>query len=713
MARGPGHRPLILVRWILLGLLLAAGAVVLGIYLDRGSTSQTPRSVADDPERGAEPPGPRSVADDPESPVDSRDVVLSAEGFEYEVIEEGVTLFHIRAERMISDREDRFVLEKVELKTEEAADSSYAVSSDRAIYDLDTRNARLEGSVVMTGPNGVELRGEVFELERSGRILESRASPVAYRIPGGYTGTAEEVRINLQRNNLRLRDRVVIDSPPGADPPVRLTAERMFYREDEGLLRVEGDVVFTRGQDRLSSRRLAVRFEGSAEGGEVVRFVQARWDVYGRLALASNGDRSGSLGFTAETMGVAFDGAGKQVEKVVFEGGDGPATMRLDDGTGLLQTLRSQSIITDFADGAVSRLESPVPAVLEERLAVPGAPPLRRLCGDTLSASVGPDGGLGDVELDGTVDYNDSRMSASGDRLRGDPARELLLTGAPARLVADDNDVAAPEIVYSRSGGTLIANGGVRATGLDRSGVELASGDDRATVLVTADQAIWSDQPPEVTFVGTVRAWQGESFLFADRLQALEGGERLVGQGSVKTVWKPRPGEEEQRKPVEVSAGRVVYERSEGRLNYTEQVRAHEAGRTMKCNDLEVFMDAERRIDSLLCRGAVVVEDPLNGRTVRGGEARYTPGDGLALITGAPVVMVQRDGTEIEGRRLRYELDTGQVSILSEPRTSEPEAGPQSPEAQDSEAQDPEAQAPAAPPAPSPEPVEPPEPDDG
>ena len=75
-----------------------------------------------------------------------------------------------------------------------------------------------------------------------------------------------------------------------------------------------------------------------------------------------------------------------------------------------------------------------MPAVLEEGLARPGAPPLRRLCGDALAASLGADGGLGELLLDGSVDYRDSRLSASGDRLEGDPEEELRLRNpAPRR----------------------------------------------------------------------------------------------------------------------------------------------------------------------------------------------------------------------------------------------------------------------------------------
>ncbi len=658
MDRAPGHRPLILLRWILLGLLLVAAAAVLRIYLGRDT----------------EPSTPRLVADDPQSPVDSTNVVLSAEGFEYEVIDEGVTLFFIRSDRMVSDRQDRFVLEGVELRMEEESGDLYTVSSDRAVYNLDSRNAVLEGSVVMTGPDGLELRGEAFDLRRGGRVLESTAEPVGFLLPDAYRGTSAKVRVNLERNILFLRGGVRIDSPPGAEPKVRLTASRMLYHEAESMLRAEGGVVFTRGDDRLSSERFSVSFDSSDGGVGGVRFIQGRWGVSGRITLDSRGDRAGVLEFDAETMGVAFDAAGERVQSVMLEGGDATATMRLEDGAGLRQTLRSRSIFTAFADGAVSRLETSMAAVLEESLARPEAPPLRRLCGDALTALVGPDGGLTELLLEGVVDYQNGRLSASGDRLQGDPDSELRLSGTPARLLSGDDDVEAPEIVYSRRGGSLLATGGVRAAGLDRSGVELASGDGRAPVLVTAERATWREEPPEVAFLGKVRAWQGESFLLADQLRVLEDGERLVGEGSVKTVWRRRPEDQERRPPIEVNAGEFVYLRQERRLTFSRSVRAHEAGRTVRCDDLEILMDAERRVESLFCEGNTVVEDPVNGRTVRGSEALYTPGDRLVLISGAPVVLEQRDGTEMEGRRLRYNLDTGVVRILSEPRTSGPEA---------------------------------------
>lgn len=658
MAKGPGHRPLILARWILLGLLLIGGAAVLRIYLAGDS----------------EPATPRSVANDPKSPVDSGDVVLAAEGFEYEVIDEGVTLFFIRSERMVSDRQNRFVLEGVELRMEEEAGRLYVISSDRAVYDLESRDAALEGSVVMQGPDGIELSGEAFNLQRGGRILESTAAPVAYRLPGAYTGTARGVRINLHLDSLLLRGGVIIDSPPGEDPPVRLTAGRMLYQGKERLLRTEGGVLFTRGPDRLASQRLSVTFAEGESGRGRVRFIQGRWKVQGLLRLGE-GD-GGVLQFDSDKMGVAFDSTGDQIDSVVLEGADEPATLRFDDGAGTLQTLRSQSIFTTLVKSSVSRLETAGPAILEESLARAGAPPLRRLCGNSLVARFEPQGGLRELVLDGSVDFHDARLAASGARLEGDPENVLRLTGRPARVLADRRDVEAREIVYSRRDGSILATGGVRASGLDRAGVELASGEEEAPVLVTADRAAWSDQPAEILFTGNVRAWQGESFLLAERLRILENGARLEGEGTVKTVWRPAPGDAEDRRPLEVNAKEFVYLRSERQLRYSRSVRAHEAGRTVRCNELDLRMDAKQRIESLLCQGNAIVEDPINGRTVRGDEALYTPADREMVISGAPVILKQRDGTEMEGRRLRYNLDTGQVRILSEPRVPAPATKP-------------------------------------
>ena len=659
MARGPGHRPLIILRWVLLGLLVLAAGTVLSIYLSRDT----------------EPAPPRAVADDPQNPVESEDVVLAAEGFEYEVIDEGVTLFFIRSDRMISDREDRFVLEGVELRSEdEESGDFYTISSDRAVYDLESKNATLEGSVVMTGPDGTELRGELFDLLNGGRVLESKAPPVAFRLPDGYQGRAIGVRINVHRDSLLLRGNVVIDSPPGAEPAVQLTAGRMLYRKEERMLRCEDGVLFRHGEDWLTSERLSVTFADAGEDVGDVEFVQGRWQVTGRIALRSDPSRSSQLEFSAETMGVAFEPGGDQVDSVVLEGGAEQAEMRLEDGTGLRQTLTAPSIFIGFADGMVSQLETYEPAVLEEGLALDDAAPLRRLCGDALKVRLAPEGGIENLRLEGSVDYRDARLSASGDRLSGDPEAELRLTGKPARLRSGADDVEAPRIVYSRADGSLVASGGVRAAGLDRSGVELATGDETAPVLVTADRASWTEEPSEVTFQGSVRAWQGESFLLAARLQALEGGDRLVGEGKVKTVWKPPAGDEGSRPPIEVNAKEFTYLRQQKQLNYSGSVRAHELGRTLRCEELEILVDDARRIESLLCQGDTVVEDPANGRTVRGDEAVYTPGDRLVLISGTPVVLEQSDGTAMEGRRLRYDLETGQVRILSEPRTAGPEA---------------------------------------
>ena len=63
---------------------------------------------------------------------------------------------------------------------------------------------------------------------------------------------------------------------------------------------------------------------------------------------------------------------------------------------------------------------------------------------------------------------------------------------------------------------------------------------------VTAREASWDDARDAVRFSGEVRAWQGEDYVVADELEAENGGERLEGRGSVKTVIKSRRDDDEE-----------------------------------------------------------------------------------------------------------------------------------------------------------------------
>ncbi len=407
--------------------------------------------------------------------------------------------------------------------------------------------------------------------------------------------------------------------------------------------------------------------------------IQGSWDVEGRFARQATIDREEAISFRAAKFAVLYDETGDAAQSAELQGGGGlPVVLHLDDGAGQRRTVRSARLDLVFAGGSVSGLESFVPVVLDEGLARDDALPRRRLCGDSLSLRIA-DGRLTALDLGGAVGYQEPALAALGSRLTSDDGEAMRLAGSPARLLRAGGEIEAPEIVYSRRSSSVRASGGVRASGQEQAGVELAAGGGgAATVRVIADEATWTDEPPQTVFEGSVRAWQGDSFLLADRLAAAAGGDRLEAEGSVKTLWKPQPAGAEGRPPIEVNAGKLVYLRQESKLSYSGSVRVHQSGRTMRCRELDIAVNDERRIDNLLCQGDAVIDDPVAGRNVRGAEVLYTPADGIMLISGEPVILKDRDGTEIRGRRLRYDLESGQVQVLSEPRARprQPENAP-------------------------------------
>ena len=81
--------------------------------------------------------------------------------------------------------------------------------------------------------------------------------------------------------------------------------------------------------------------------------------------------------------------------------------------------------------------------------------------------------------------------------------------------------------------------------------------------------------------------------------------------------------------------------------------------------------------DELTCEGSARLEDPETGKTVTGERVVYDPQGQRARIFGSPVVMRDADGTEIRGRLLIYDFESGTAEIQSENKAAEPSEEPQ------------------------------------
>lgn len=262
------------------------------------------------------------------------------------------------------------------------------------------------------------------------------------------------------------------------------------------------------------------------------------------------------------------------------------------------------------------------------------------------------------------------------------------LEGRPAVAVSERGRMEAPRILYTRSSGLLHGTGGVRVR-LEETessvlgGSPLARGD--GPVWVEAEEGFLRDHPRAFLFVEDVRAWRGEDFLVTTELQGDEPENRLTATGGVRTLWTP---EEEEGgapgAPLEVEAKQLLYRRSERVLVYTGDVVAEQEGRTVACDEMVVTLAEEGGAEELECSGSVRVEDPEQGKTLRGERALYDPGARTIDVTGAAdgkVTLKDREGNVIEGPRMIYHIDQDRVRVVGrdENAPAPPAAAPAEP----------------------------------
>lgn len=330
-------------------------------------------------------------------------------------------------------------------------------------------------------------------------------------------------------------------------------------------------------------------------------------------------------------------------------------------------------------------------------------PVVRTARGRRARARFGPEGELEAVELEGGVTLTGGGVEASGERgvFRLD-ADEGELFGSPAVVVSDRGTMEAPRVLYTREDGLVQGREGVRARfdpGEDEAGASALAGSplgggegEEGPVWVEAERGYFRDQPRAFLFAGRVRAWRGDDLLVADELLGEEPEGRLVATGDVRTVWRPEeepppedgeeaPDEGEEAAPgtegpLEATAAELVYRRHDRLLVYSGDVVAEQAGRTLRCQEMELHLAPAGGIGELVCTGEARLEDPATGRTLEGHRLVYDPEARIFEAfagEGAAVTLEDATGNVIEGPRMIYDIDADEVRVLGRPEAeSEP-----------------------------------------
>ncbi|HEX3126686.1 MAG TPA: LPS export ABC transporter periplasmic protein LptC [Thermoanaerobaculia bacterium] len=600
---------------------------------------------------------------------------LLGEDFDYTFTERERPVFRIRGDSIRADQGGTIFLDGVGMTLYDEQGRDYHVESKEASFNREANEGKLQGNVILKGPSGLMLRTNQLHISEKGRVLIA-PKDVVLRYADQYLAKAEKMRVNLNDELFVLAGNTRVQSLPEAEIPLALSADRTVYDRKKKLLRVEGNATLRRGQEMVKAQRLSAFL---TEDEKSLTFVNAHWNVTGRLAGSGDNPQMAVVRFSGRDLAVQMQpDVENQPRKVMLEGGEKNHAMIETSGAGVTRTLTGLQIEGMLAQGVLTQAEAFGGVEIREATRAAGGKEVRRASGMRAQAAFRPDGQLASVQLINKVVFKDDKTRATGNRasLDMDSGRGEFF-GEPVEAVSDRGRMTAPRVLYNVENQILNAVGGVRAVMEKTADSDLAGsplGQGEGPVFVESREALWRQNPSSFLFRGDVRAWRGENLMLTTELRGEQETERLNATGGVKTIWIPTDKQAAQgkkasstsnakRAPVEVVSQEMTYQKGAGHLNYTGAVRVVQEGKTLTCERLDVELGEDNKAEVMTCAGDAKMNDPKMGRLITGDKAVYDLDTKRMEVTGEKVTMKDREGNQVQGKRVIYLVDEGKVEV--------------------------------------------------
>jgi lipopolysaccharide transport protein LptA len=117
-------------------------------------------------------------------------------------------------------------------------------------------------------------------------------------------------------------------------------------------------------------------------------------------------------------------------------------------------------------------------------------------------------------------------------------------------------------------------------------------------------------------------------------------------------------------RPVQVTADRLEVKGKENRAVYVGHARAARDSTTLSCDTLEVLLDAQREVSTIIAKGHVVAVD--GDREATGEQATYDNRTGVLTVIGDP--QGRQGNRRVRGTQVRFTTGVDRVEV-DEPRT--------------------------------------------
>jgi lipopolysaccharide export system protein LptA len=588
--------------------------------------------------------------------IDPADIAVGLyKGFQHTEIVGGQTAFILNSIRTLSKASGWQEIEGVRLQLFQNGEPGPVVTSESASYNIETREARLDGGIHVEFPSGAFLNTDSGSYDHRRQVFRSDA-PVLY-VDGPTFGQAERATYDLEKDRIKLTGNAALRADDGA----MLVAPSLTYRRDERRVLFGDGVELTQGLTRLVAPRGVVSLAESDGPPE-------RIELSGGVDLVTIVESTGALvEMWSETVESRRDPQGNwQVNgrtdgrwiEITFTGG-------LDYYERKLRTLYLKALI---GPSGIISLRAERGVCLEE---VPIEGPLRSAEAENAAAWFN-DGQITDVELESRVRIRAEDTVATAVRARLVQATGLvMLQGHPTGSVRVGVETARGRLscdqatLYDREE-RVEARGKVQGELVDARLLGTTGSNEGGEPFRFAGEVLEvSDDGDRFNLRDNARVWQGHRLLLADDISYRHALQSVEARGHVRATF---PADEMDataaaEEDVVIVARSLDYSALEGRALFRGSVRYSDPKHALAANRLSVEFDDNDEISDVEAEGRVEIEDLEIGRRLTGQHARREVESQTITVKGTPAQLMDERGNTASGETLTWNQADGTVTI--------------------------------------------------
>lgn len=619
----------------------------------------------------------------PEPPVESNqlpgDLAVRTEGFTFSRTEGGRTLFTIRANRNLGFKDNRNMLEDVDVTVFGATENEPVrrIRSKQCSYDQETGDIRFEGDVEAQLDERTTARSSELTYNQRERIVASAQKTILEQ-PGSMTGQANTLEYRIDSGLLKLAGEVQVQT---ADHTT-LQATSALFQQKENWTTMAGGVFVksatgwilgTNGRADLEPgtyKPKKVTIEGNVRGESHPRGERGGWKfqasrieaAISKAGVAELVKARGSVeveelgGDTRKLTGGEIDATFLSTGKVDVLEARQNARMTL----GVDRTL-SSSQIRSSAAGSVETLESSTlqmsDSVIEGRqftihqgdlitFSTPHPASLRsgtrQSWADRTEAQFDSrTNKLVELVQTGNFRFKDAGREGRAQSARfEDDATVVVLDGSPVVTDSEKRLEAAGQIRLRQKDNSFVATKDVKML--------MQNGED--PVLVKAARAEGGSE--SMLYTGNAELWRGNAYIRGQTLRATSEGEttRLHAETRVQSNFNN----------IRATSDKLDIDEKLGVAHYTGSVRAQKQDMILETPDMTVSF-RDNNVAEIVADGGVVVTRAERRGT--GEKAVYEARSDSVTLTGNNAQVQDKTRGTVEGARLLMKT-TGETLIV-------------------------------------------------